>query len=167
MALDDMFLKIEGTRQGPINGGSVDDKHKDEIEVLSWSWGMQGNANAFQGGTSRTTLDELAISKKVDSASTGLMSAIRNNESIKATLTIRKAGGANPIEYLRITLDKARVTSLRLHSGNADVGGSSTPAISEAVTIGFQKIRVEHLPQGAAGGPRGASTFETDVGSNV
>jgi len=164
MALDDMFLKIEGARQGPINGGSVDVKHKDEIDVLSWSWGMQGNANAFQTGAGRTTLDELIISKKVDSASTGLMSAIRNNESIKsATLTVRKAGGTEPIEYLRITLDKARITSLKLHSGSAGEG----PAISELVTIGFQKIRVEYQPQGSAGGPRGASTFEADVGSNV
>ena len=31
----DMFLKVEG-----IKGESVDSKHKDEIEVLSWSWGV-------------------------------------------------------------------------------------------------------------------------------
>ncbi|WP_341675030.1 type VI secretion system tube protein Hcp [Niveibacterium sp. SC-1] len=164
MALDDMFLKIEGSRQGPINGGSVDVKHKDEIDILSWSWGMQGNANAFQTGTSRTTLDELVVSKKVDGASTGLMSAIRNNESIKrATLTVRKAGGTEPVEYLRIVLEQARITSLKLHSGGAGDG----PAISEQVGIGFQKIRVEYQPQGSSGGSRGASTFEADVGSNT
>ena len=31
----DIFAKI-----GDIKGESLDEKHKDEIEVLSWSWGM-------------------------------------------------------------------------------------------------------------------------------
>ena len=31
----DIFAKI-----GDIKGESLDDKHKDEIEVLSWSWGV-------------------------------------------------------------------------------------------------------------------------------
>ena len=34
MAAFDYFLKIDG-----IQGESTDAKHKDEIEVLSWSWG--------------------------------------------------------------------------------------------------------------------------------
>ena len=32
----DIFAKI-----GDIKGESLDAKHKDEIEVLSWSWGVQ------------------------------------------------------------------------------------------------------------------------------
>ena len=31
----DIFAKI-----GDIKGESLDDKHKDQIEVLSWSWGV-------------------------------------------------------------------------------------------------------------------------------
>ena len=31
----DIFLKIDG-----IDGESMDDKHKNEIEVLSWRWNM-------------------------------------------------------------------------------------------------------------------------------
>ena len=31
----DIFAKI-----GDIKGESLDDKHKDEVEVLSWSWGV-------------------------------------------------------------------------------------------------------------------------------
>ena len=37
----DIFAKI-----GDIKGESLDDKHKDEIEVLSWSWGV---TNAGEG----------------------------------------------------------------------------------------------------------------------
>ena len=31
----DIFAKI-----GDIKGESLDSKHKDEVEVLSWSWGV-------------------------------------------------------------------------------------------------------------------------------
>ncbi len=41
----DIFAKI-----GDIKGESLDDKHKDEIEVLSWSWGV---TNAGCGGKRR------------------------------------------------------------------------------------------------------------------
>ena len=41
----DMFLKMDG-----IKGESVDDKHKDEIDVLSWSWGMSQSGSAHMGG---------------------------------------------------------------------------------------------------------------------
>ena len=36
----DIFAKI-----GDIKGESPDDKHKDEIEVLSFSWGVANPAN--------------------------------------------------------------------------------------------------------------------------
>ena len=44
-----MFLKVKGAKHGDINGEAQDQKHKNEIEVLSWSWGMQGKA-ALGGG---------------------------------------------------------------------------------------------------------------------
>ena len=36
----DLFFKVKGAKHGLIKGESQDDEHKDEIEVLSWSWGM-------------------------------------------------------------------------------------------------------------------------------
>ena len=160
MALDDIFLKIDGSRQGPIKGGSSDDQHKDEIDVSTWTWGMSGNYDAFMTAKGRTTMEELVITKYLDSASTALMSALRNNESIKsAVLTVRKAGGDKPVEYLRIVLENARITALHAVGG----AGGDAPAVCEEVRIGYQKIRVEYQPQGSSGGSRGASTFEADV----
>ena len=59
----DIFAKI-----GDIKGESLDDKHKDEIEVLSWSWGVtqsrlhglrrrrrRGQGELPRSSTSRTT----------------------------------------------------------------------------------------------------------------
>ena len=43
----DIFAKL-----GDIKGESLDDKHKDEIEILSWSWGV-ANAVVISGGRRR------------------------------------------------------------------------------------------------------------------
>jgi type VI secretion system secreted protein Hcp len=87
------------------------------------------------------------------------MVALRTNEVIKkAVLTVRKAGGASPVEYLKITLEKARICSVELKGSDKEV-----EQVVEQVSIGFQKMSVEYLPQDATGGKRGATSFETDI----
>lgn len=159
MAQGDMFLKIDGARQGAIKGEAQDSAHKDEIDVLAWSWGMEGNFIHGQA-TAKTTVRELKISKRVDRATTALMSALRNNEVIKkAVLTVRKAGGANPVEYFSITMGKARITSIIEQSGAA-----GDPAeLMEELSIAFSKFAVEYKPQGADGSYRGGTSFEMDI----
>ena len=62
-----MFLAVNGARAGAINGESQDSKHKNEIEVLAWSWGMQGKPSLGGGGaTGKATIRELRITKRVD-----------------------------------------------------------------------------------------------------
>jgi len=154
-----MFLKVKGAKHGDINGEAQDQKHKNEIEVLAWSWGMQGKA-ALGGGiaTGKATMRELRITKRVDKASTALMSALRTNETIKeATLTLRKIG-KTPLEYFKIKIEEGRVVALDLEAG--DVSGS--PALLERVSLSFNKISVEYTPQGADGMPQGSTTFEDE-----
>ena len=160
MAADDMFLKVEGARLGPIKGESRDASHKDEIDVIGWSWGMRAQTEmAGAGKASKAALNELRVLKRVDGASTGLMSAMRNNEVIKkAVLTVRKAGGT-PLEYLKITIEKGRITLLDVQT---DAKGDP-PGTLEQISFAFQKIAVEYLPQGADGQKRGGMTFETEI----
>ncbi len=108
-----MFLMVKGAKHGLIKGESQDDQHKGEIEVLGWSWGMQGKPSLGGGGASgKASIHDLKIVKKVDTASTALMQALRTNEPIqKAVLTLRKAGKTQ-VEYLKITIEQGRVTSL-------------------------------------------------------
>ncbi len=89
-----MFLMVKGAKYGLIKGEAQDDVHKGEIEVLSWSWGMQAKSSLGGGAASgKASVRDLKIVKKIDSASTALMSALRTNEPIqKAVLTLRKAG---------------------------------------------------------------------------
>jgi type VI secretion system secreted protein Hcp len=154
-----MFFKVKGARSGDITGEAQDQTHKNEIEVLAWSWGMQGKSSLGGGGTSgKATMRELRITKKLDRASTALMVALRTNELIKeATLTLRKIG-KTPLEYLKIKIEDGRVMSLDLEAGDA----SGSPALLERVTLSFNKISIEYTPQGPDGLPQGGTTFQDE-----
>ena len=160
MSEQDMFLKLEGSRLGPIKGDSQDGKHKDEIDVLSWSWGMEARTSLGAGGTAqKAQINELFVSKRVDSASTALMGALRHNEEIKkGVLTVRKAG-KTAHEYLKLTIQKGRITSIKVRSG----GNISAAESLEDVSFTFQTIAVDYVPQGADGQPRGGTQFETEI----
>ena len=143
----DMFLMVKGAKGGLIKG---------EIDVLSWSWGMHSRPALGGGGaTGKAAVHELKIVKRVDSASTALMSALRANDMIvKAVLTLRKAGKGQ-LEYLKITIEQGRVTSLTIEAG--DRAGS--PDLFENVTFSFNKISVEYVPQGKDGQALGGMVY--------
>ena len=156
----DMFLKVKGAKSGVINGESQDQgKHKNEIEVLAWSWGMQGKPSLGGGGASgKATMRELRITKRVDKSSTALMSALRTNEMInEATLTLRKVG-KTPLEYLVIKIENGRVMAIDIEAGDA----SSSPMLFERVSFSFNKISVQYTPQAPDGSAQGATSFDDE-----
>jgi type VI secretion system secreted protein Hcp len=152
----DMFLMVKGAKGGLIKGETQDDVHKGEIDVLSWSWGMHARPSLGGGGaTGKAAVHELKVVKKIDSASTALMVALRTNELIvKAVLTLRKAG-KTPLEYLTITIEQGRVTSLTIEAGDK----SGSPDLFEQVSFSFNKITVEYVPQGKDGQALGGMTY--------
>ena len=157
----DMFLMVKGAKHGVIKGESQDDQHKGEIEIVSWSWGMQAKVN-IGGGTAagKAVINDLRIVKRVDSASTALMLALRTNEPIqKAVLTLRKAGKSQ-LEYLKVTIEQGRVTALDVEAGDGN-GGS---AVTESVRFSFNKINVEYVPQGKDGQAMGGTIYSDQWG---
>jgi len=160
--IGDMFLLVKGAKHGLIKGEAQDTQHKDEIEVLSWSWGMQGKPSLGGGAASgKASMHDLKIVKRVDSASTALMLALRTNEPItKAVLTLRKAGKSQ-VEYMKVTIEQGRVMSLSIDGGDSN----GTADVLERVTFSFNKIEVEYVPQGKDGLPQGGMKFE-DTWSN-
>src|SRR5215472_8307072 len=95
----DMFIKI-----GVIKGESKDDTHKDEIDVLAWSWGESNSGTTHQGGgggSGKVNVQDLSFTKWVDLSTASLMQACTTGQHIDtATLTVRKAGGGVPLEYI-------------------------------------------------------------------
>lgn len=157
MAMD-MFIKI-----GDIKGESKDDKHSAEIDVLAWSWGLSQSGSAHLGagaGSGKVNIQDLSLTKYVDSASTALMVAACKGTHIKqALLTVRKAGDT-PLEYIKITLDEVLVSSLT-------TGGSGgEDRLTENVSLNFAKFKVEYTTQAETGGKGVTSTAAWDIPAN-
>ena len=152
----DIFLSVKGARSGVIKGESQDALHAKEIDVVSWSWGMQARP-ALGGGTAsgKAMVHELKVVKRVDSASTPLMSALRSNEMItKAVLTQRKAG-KTALEFLKVTIEQGRVTGLTIEAGDKE----GSPDLFEHLSFSFNKITVEYTPQGTDGQAMGSMLY--------
>ena len=66
--------------------------------------------------------------------------------SIPALLTVRKAGGADPVEYVKINLQEVLITSV------ATGGEGGDDRLTENVTLNFAKVKVEYLPEEAKDG---------------
>ena len=153
----DIFAKI-----GDIKGESLDDKHKDEIEVLSFSWGVTNPAvisGGGGGGSGKATFHDLSIVHNLDKASPLLLRACATGMHIKdAVITHRKAGKGQQ-EYLIVKLNDVIITGVT-H------GGSPGQAISENVTLAFAKVDLEYKPQKADGSLDAGIHFKYDIKSN-
>ena len=157
MALD-IFAKL-----GDIKGESLDDKHKDNIEVLSWSWGVSQSSSPAPGGGSvagKVNLSDFNFTHRLDKASPVLMQACATGEHIKeATITMRKAGQGQH-EYLIIKMNDVLVT-------NVQAGAfAEQDATTESVALQFAKVQVEYRPQKADGTLDAGVHFKYDVKAN-
>ena len=153
----DIFAKI-----GDIKGESLDSKHKDEIEVLSFSWGVTNTgatAAGGGGGAGKATFQDLSIVHKIDKASPLLMKACATGAHLKeATITYRKAGKAQQ-DYLIVKMNDIMIT------GVTD-GAASGQAGSETVSLAFAKIDLEYKPQKADGSLDTGIHFKFDLEAN-
>jgi type VI secretion system secreted protein Hcp len=153
----DVFLSVTTKRAGKIKGECATDGHTGDIGVSAWSWGVAANT-AF-GSTARTArraYKHLVFAKAIDSASTGLLSALVGNDEVKeAKLTMRKAGG-DAVDYFTMTLSDARVIAV-----DVDVAPDGRPI--ERVSIAFNKIDIDYKQQQSAGLGSGSFSFNDEV----
>jgi type VI secretion system secreted protein Hcp len=156
----DMFLMLDG-----IKGESGDDKHKGEIDLESFSWGMSqmGSGHRSSGlGTGKVEVKDISITKLIDKASPSLMLACANGKHIpKGKITVRKAG-ENPLDYLTIDMEGIMVSDYQ--TGGSDNG---TEKPMENVALNFAKIKVEYWTQNEKGAKGENANFSWDVSKNV
>src|SRR5919109_3958622 len=136
MAKVDYFLKIEG-----IVGESTDDKHKNEIDVESWSWGETqtgGAAHGGGGGAGKVAMQDFHFVVRTSKASPKLMLACATGQHLKeAVLTCRKAG-KDQQEFLKFTLSDLLVSS---YQAKGEAGDNVVP--TDQISLNFAKIEVE------------------------
>jgi type VI secretion system secreted protein Hcp len=148
----DAFLKIDG-----VPGESTDSKHKEWIEVLSYSHGLHqtgGGSNSSGGARSagRTDHADFSIVKTLDKASPVLALTCSNGKHIpKVTMTLNRATGDKQ-EYMKYDMEDVLVTSVR--PGGSSKGGDTLPL--EEVSFNYGKITWEYTETdhktGKAGG---------------
>ena len=141
MAID-VFLKITG-----IPGESKDAKHKDEIDIFSFSWGLsqaEAAAHGSGGGAGKANFQDFNFMVPVSKASPKLFLACAKGEHIAdARLTLRKAG-ENPVEFLVYNLSDCQVTSYQ------ESASSELP--TDSFSLSYGKIEVSYKEQNAKGG---------------
>ena len=155
----DMFMKIE-----TVDGEAQDAKHKKEIDLLSWSWGVSNSGSAHNGsgaGAGKANVHDLTFTKWVDSATPKLTLACCSGKHFKdATLIIRKAGD-KPLEYVKIKMETVLVASV-------STGGSGgQDRLTENVTLNFAKLSLDYVPQDDKGGAGTPIPMSWDIASNA
>jgi type VI secretion system secreted protein Hcp len=154
----DIFAKI-----GDIKGESLDSKHKDEVEILSWSWGVNQSGTMSYGGgggEGKASFNDFNFTHHVDKASPVLLKVCATGEHIKeATITVRKAGKGQQ-EFLIIKMNDIIVTSVS-PSGSNDGG-----ATAESVSLQCAKVDLEYKPQKADGSLDAGLHFKYDIKGN-
>jgi type VI secretion system secreted protein Hcp len=144
VAKTDYFLKIDG-----IEGESQDTKHKNEIDIDSFSWGATQSGTAAGGGGAgggKVSMQDFHIVTHVQKSSSKLMVACATGEHIKkAVLTVRKAGKEQQ-EYLVITFTDLLVSSYQLGGSNA-----SELIPSEQISFNFSQVEFQYKEQKSDG----------------
>jgi len=141
------FLKIDG-----MAGESADEKHKNEIEILSFGWGEEAPVTGFAEkitGTDKVSKHDFQFTMKISKASPKLFLAAARGQHIKeATFTVIDKSGQ---VYLQWKLGDVTVSSYK-------TGGDTTKDASpiDTLKLSFNKIKVEYseiLPDGTLGPP--------------
>jgi len=140
----DMFLKLT-----PIKGEAKDFKHKDEIDVLAYSWGASNSGSTSMGGgggSGKVNAQDLSFTKYLDLATSPLWLACHNGKHFdEAILVIRKAG-EKQLEYFTIQMKEVLVSSI-------STGGSGgEDRLTENVTLNFAAVKIEYKEQLDTGG---------------
>jgi type VI secretion system secreted protein Hcp len=157
----DMFINM-----GPnIKGETQDDaqKAKNDIDVVSWSWGMSQAGTGHMGGgggAGKVSVQDLSFTKFVDTATPALQLHCATGKHIpKCVVLVRKAGGTQQ-KYVEITLEDVLVTSVQTGAS----GGEER--LHEQVSLNFVKVAFEYFVQGNDGNTKSAGSFKYNIAAS-
>jgi len=114
------FLRIHG-----IKGESTDDRHREWIEVLSFSWGCSQQAGAFQAGSGggssrRADFADLTIVKPLDAATPLLFMACAKGEHIQEVVLELCRTGGDGLKFMEYKMSDVTVSSAAVSGGDGE-----------------------------------------------
>jgi type VI secretion system secreted protein Hcp len=154
----DLFLKLDN-----IKGASIDDQHKDWIDVLSYSLGASNPGSSGQGGGGgggKVSFSDLSLAKLVDASTPFLLEGVATGKMFKEAILEVVRTGQNPVPFLVYTLEDVLISSY-------SVSGSSGGGLpTEALSLNFEKIKVEYRKDDKGGKIGSPITFAYDLKTN-
>lgn len=161
----DYFLKIDG-----IPGESTDDAHRNEIEILSWSWGETSEAalllpavQSAREAANRSVpeISDFMFEANMSKASPKLMQAALSGQHIpQATLFgLRNTADGQKHEFMIIKFSDLLVSSYQ-------TGGSSGAIPVDSFSLNFGKIEFEYKAQNEDGSAGESVKAGWDVKAN-
>jgi type VI secretion system secreted protein Hcp len=158
----DMFLKLDG-----VPGESQDQKFKDHIEILSFSWGatQQGAYHTGTGGgAGKVNIQEPSFTHWVDKASTVLLQMCVSGKHIgKGEFIARRAGADGKQQpYLNLKFEDLIVASIQT-AGN----GGGDDRMTEHFTLNFKKFEIVYTTQDNKGAAQPSNPVKWDLQQNA
>jgi type VI secretion system secreted protein Hcp len=155
----DFLLEIDG-----IKGESNDSKHKETIEIESFSWGVSNSgshAAGSGGGAGKASFQDLHCTANVNKSSPVLMLSCANGKHIKKAVLFVRKQGKDQQEFYTVTLEDLLVSSYQ--SGDS-TGGNPVP--TDQFSLNFAKIKFEYKLQKADGSLGAPSTGTWNLKEN-
>lgn len=140
----DIFMKIDG-----IQGASMDAKHRNEIDLISYSFNIAG---------SNKKSCEIIVRKYIDNASPDLMfCAASGRMTREAVITARKTGSSTAELGYSIELKGIKVTSYEQHPYSND-----NEAVIEEVSFEIERVIFNYKPIKPDGTPADVESIGWD-----
>jgi type VI secretion system secreted protein Hcp len=152
----DYFLKLDG-----IQGESVDANHKNEIQILSWSWGgSQTSSVSGTGGSGAGKVDlaDFSIMTNFDKATPKLFKSLCEGTHVKTGTMTAVKSGANGKPYLTADFTELFVSSLQISAS------SEIPTISVSFT--YNTIKIDYSVQDEKGNLTSTGPVSYDLKQN-
>lgn len=152
----DYFLKIDG-----IEGESSDSNHKNEIQLMSWSWGAsQHSSVAGTGGSGAGKMDltDFNLMTYFDKSTPKLFKTIGLGTHVpQGTLSAVKSG-ADGKPYLKVEFKEVFVTGLQMSAS------SEIPTVSLSFT--YNEIKIDYSVQDENGNLKSTGPVTYNVKQN-
>jgi type VI secretion system secreted protein Hcp len=138
----DYFIKIDG-----IEGESADSKHKGEIEVLSFSWGLS-NPGTYGRGAGRAAgkaaFQDFHFVARTSKASPKLFLACASGSHVKSAVLTARRAAKDQLEFLEYRFSEVVVSAFQ-------TGGSDDAEPVDQISLNYAKVELEYRPASPSG----------------
>ena len=137
----DYFLKLDG-----IQGESQESGHKDEIQIMSWSWGasqVSSVSSTGGSGAGKVSLSDFSIMANFDKSTPKFFKSICAGQHIKSGTMSAIKSGAEGKPYLKVDFKELFVSSLQISAS------SEVPTVSIGFT--YNEIKIDYSTQNEQG----------------